>query len=197
MRHLRAVLISWGPLGVLLMATIESMGIPNPGGTDLLLLLVSIAYPKQANLAALLATTGSLVGTAVFYEITRRGGEKLLGKYTSSDRGQKFRNWFQRYGLITVFVPGLLPIPLPFKAFVACAGALSVPRIRFHLVLLAARLPRYFGLAYLGSQLGENSIVWAGQHVWQLLGAAVALFLILYALVKWADRNAPAAGTLQ
>ena len=47
-----------------------------------------------------------------------------------------FRTWFMRYGLVTVFIPALLPIPfLPFKAFAACAGALGVTRTRFLLVL--------------------------------------------------------------
>src|SRR5436309_953472 len=124
MTHFRDLLVSWGPLGILAVAVIESAGIPNPGGTDLLLLLVTIARPEDAVLCAVLATAGSLIGSVIFYEITKKGGEKLLSKYMSSGRGSRFRAWFLEYGMITVFIPALLPIPvLPFKAFAACAGA--------------------------------------------------------------------------
>jgi len=62
-----------------------------------------------------------------FFEVLRRGGEKFLTKHTASGRGQRFRVWFLRYGMITVFIPAFLPIPvLPFKAFCACAGAMGL-----------------------------------------------------------------------
>jgi membrane protein YqaA with SNARE-associated domain len=193
MRHLRDVLVSWGPLGVFLLATVESAGIPNPGGTDALLLILAIARPQEAMLCALLAALGSLIGSAVFYEITRKGGEKFLAKYTAGSSGQKFSEWFSRYGLITVFIPALLPIPvMPFKVFAACAGVMGVPRFRFFLVLAVARFPRYFALAYLGQQLGENSTAWLKSHVWHLLALAAAIGIALYALVRWVDARRPA-----
>src|SRR5579862_9404943 len=101
MKHLRDVLVSWGPLGILVLAIVESAGIPNPGGTDLPLLLVTIARPDDAVLCAAMAIVGSLIGSVIFYEIMRKGGEKLLSRYTSSGRGARFRTWFLEYGLIT------------------------------------------------------------------------------------------------
>ncbi|MEQ1947122.1 MAG: VTT domain-containing protein [Bryobacteraceae bacterium] len=192
MHHLREVLVSWGPLGVFLLAVVESAGIPNPGGTDALLLILAIARPDQAMLCAALAAFGSLIGSAIFYEITRKGGEKLLNKYASTPRGHKFRNWYDRYGLISVFIPALVPIPvMPFKVFAACAGVMSVPRTRFLGVLAAARFPRYFALAYLGQQLGENSAAWLRGHLWLLTGVAACIGFALYVMVRWVDsRNA-------
>ena len=190
MRHFWNLVASWGPLGVFATAAIESLGIPNPGGTDVLLLAVTIVNPSSAIYCALLAVAGSLIGTSIFFELTRRGGERFLAQRTTSGRGAKFREWFQRYGLLTVFIPGLLPIPfLPFKFFAACAGALGVSRTRFLLVLLAARVPRYFCLAYLGAQLGENSLTWVKSHMWQLVAFAVVLFVLLYAMIRFSDRK--------
>jgi membrane protein YqaA with SNARE-associated domain len=190
MRHFLDVLISWGPLGVFVLSLVESLGIPNPGGTDALILVVAIAKPAEAMLAAAMATAGSLIGTVFFYELTRRGGEKFVARYTSSGRGARFAVWFQRYGLITVFIPALLPLPfLPFKVFAACAGAMCVPRWRFFLVLLAARVPHYFLLAYLGQQLGENSSAWLKSHGWQMAFIAALLFISLYALVRRVERQ--------
>ena len=38
------LLTSWGPVGVGLFALTESLGVPNPGGTDLLLVLMLVTY---------------------------------------------------------------------------------------------------------------------------------------------------------
>ena len=189
MKEFRRLLVSWGPLGIFVLAFIESIGIPNPGGTDALLLLVAIARPDAAILCAVLATAGSLLGSAVFYEIVRLGGDKFLLRYTLSGRGQRFRAWVQRYGMVTVFISALLPIPiLPLKVFCAGACAMGVSRTRFMLVLAAGRIPRYAALAYLGAQLGENTNDWIRGHYWHMGAIAVALFGALYAILRWTDR---------
>jgi uncharacterized membrane protein YdjX (TVP38/TMEM64 family) len=185
MKMLRALAISWGPLGVFLFSMIDSAGVPNPGGTDALLLVVTIANPSSWPLCAALAVLGALIGSAMFLEILRRGGERYLVNLTATGRGLRFRAWFRRYGLVTVFVPALLPVPfLPYKALAACAAAMGVSRTRFLLVILAARIPRYFGLAYLGATLGENSGTWITGHLWQFGAAAVALFVMLFLLIR-------------
>ena len=174
-----------------MLAMVESAGIPNPGGTDFLLLFITAAQPQNAVLTAALAVVGSLAGSMFFFEILRRGGERFLTKHTASGRGLRFRAWFLRYGMITVFIPAFLPIPiLPFKAFAACAGAMGVTRKRFLLVLFAARLPRYGGLAYLGAKLGENSGTWLRSHGWYLLALAVVLAAAMGLLVRRASREA-------
>jgi len=195
MKEFRKLLVSWGPLGVFVLSFIESIGIPNPGGTDALLLLVAIARPESAVLCALLATAGSLLGSAVFYEIVRLGGDKFLLRYTLSGRGQRFRAWVHRYGMVTVFISAFLPIPfLPLKVFCACACAMGVSRMRFMLVLAAGRIPRYAALAYLGAKLGEHTSAWIQGHYWHMGALAVGLFAALYGLLKWNDRaQSPAA----
>lgn len=188
MRRVHDLLLSWGPLGLFLFAFIDGLGIPNPGGTDVFLLLLTIARVNPWK-CALLATAGSLLGSAIFYELISRGGERWLMRFIASRRGERFRRWFLRYGLVTVFIPALLPVPLPFKAFAGCAAALRVRRSHFLLVIGAARIPRYFALAYLGAELGENSLHWVSAHMWQLLTLAVALALLLFMLIRLSDRG--------
>jgi len=191
MKKLQTALIAWGPLGVLILSFIESIGIPNPGGTDWVLLYLAAQVPTQAYWIALLATVGSVAGSMVFLEATRKGGEKFLRKYTSSGRGAKFRGWFLRYGLVTVFISALLPIPImPLKVFAACAGAMGCSRGRYFAVMAGARIPRYFALAYLGQQLGqEGSLAWVSAHKWHMLGVAAVIFIALYLLVQVTDRR--------
>ena len=190
MRHLRDVLVSFGPVGLLILATLENAGPPTPGGTDFVLLFLAAARPNDAMLYAGLAILGSLIGAAIFFEVMRRGGEKLLTRYTSSGRGAGFREWSRRYGLITVFVSALVPLPiLPYKAFVACAGAMGVSRMRFMMVLVPARVVRFIGLAYLGQQLGEKgSEAWLKSHFWPMLGLVTILGLASWALIRRVER---------
>ena len=193
MSHFWELLKSLGPWSLLIVSTVESLGIPNPGGTDWLLVGMAIARPNDAALCAAMAVLGSLIGTAVFFDVMRRGGERLLKKYTSSERGSRFRMWFQRYGLVTVFIPALVPLPfLPFKVFAACAGAMQVPRWRFLAVLAVGRILRYSALAYLGVTLGtvDNSKAWVKAHTWHMVFLAVGIFLFFYALLKFLDREA-------
>ncbi|MGH9591593.1 MAG: YqaA family protein [Bryobacteraceae bacterium] len=189
MSGFRATLVAWGPLGILVLSIVESVGIPNPGGTDWLLLIVTVSRPDAWPLCAALATVGSLIGSLVFYEIMRKGGEKFLYRYTLSGRGARFRIWFQRYGMVSVFIAALLPIPfLPLKALAACGCAIGVSRARFLGVILLARIPRYGALAYLGAQLGESSAAWLKGHTWHMAALAAALFVTLYGLLKLFDR---------
>ncbi|MGA3189346.1 MAG: VTT domain-containing protein [Bryobacteraceae bacterium] len=192
MSHFWELLKALGPWSLLIVSTIESLGIPNPGGTDWLLVAMAIARPGDAALCAAMAVLGSLIGTAAFFDVMQRGGEKVLARYTSSERGARFRSWFQRYGLVTVFIPALVPLPfLPFKAFAACAGALGVNRWRFLGVLAVGRIIRYSALAYLGVKLGtvENSKAWVKAHTWHMVIFAIAIFLCFYLLLKFLERE--------
>jgi len=186
-------LISWGPLGVLILAALDSAGIPLPAGVDALLIAVAAVNPGVAYLSALLGVVGSAAGNLFLFLVARKGGELYLDRHTQSERARRFRLWFQRYGLLTVFIPALVPIPLPMKVFVLSAGALGVSPKLFLAVVLAARVPRYLGLAYLGARLGEGSTAWLRGHAWHLAGFAAGLFVVLFALVKLVEKRRSAA----
>lgn len=189
LHSLADTLLSWGPPGIFLLALVDSAGIPIPEGTDALVLLVTAASPAAAILCAVLATTGSTIGSMVLFYIGRKGGEVYLERRTRTGGGGRFRLWFQRYGLLTVFIPTLVPAPLPLKIPVLCAGALGIRPLQFLLVTLAGRIPRYFGEAYLGAQVGEHSLEWLRRHTWELAAVGAGLFVFLWLLVKLHDRR--------
>ena len=159
------------------------------GGVDALLIAVAIQKPGQAYWAALCAVVGSLAGSLVLFGIARKGGEVLLARHISRGRGKQLHEWFQRYGLVTVFVPALSPIPLPMKVPVFCAGALGVSPAFFVVVLLAARLIRYFGLAFLGLHYGQQSFQFLKTHIVQTVGFAVLLALLAIIFLQIAERR--------
>lgn len=148
-----------------------------------MLIAVAAVNPAAAYPAAALATLGSVIGCLILFYIARKGGERYLDRHVRSARALKFRRWIRRYGLATVFVPALSPVPLPTKVFVVSAGALGVGIWRFTGVVLAARVLRYFGLAYLGSHLGTDSGAWLGSHAWHIAGVALAVFLLVAVVV--------------
>jgi uncharacterized membrane protein YdjX (TVP38/TMEM64 family) len=126
----------------------------------------------------------------VFFEVMLRGGEAFLAKRTAGGRGASLRRWFHRYGLVTVFISGLLPIPgLPFKFFVACSGAMCERRLRILAVMTVARVPRYFALAYLGAALGDQSWPWVKSHTWGMVAGAAILATVLFLLIRWLERR--------
>ena len=176
-------------MGVCVLAAIDSAGVPIPAGVDALVVLLAVANPGKAYLAALMAVIGSVAGNYILYTIARKGGRAYLDARTQTGRAAKLREWFQRYGLLTVFIPTLLPIPLPMKPFILSAGAMGVSLVNFIGVVAAGRLVRYMGLAYLGAQLGEHSMTYLKDHAWHLLGFAAVLFAVLYLMVRAVERR--------
>lgn len=185
---------SLGPWGPGLLALIDGLGLPNPSGPDVFLLWLCTRQPQHAWLAAAFTILASLAGNFALYWVARKGGQKYLDSKLTSPRARKFRAWFQQYGLVTVFIPALVPIPLPLKAFVLCAGALGVSPVPYAATLLAGRIPRYFGLAWLGREMGDQAKQWVLSHTWHFAAFAVVLFVFCYLLVKAAGRYRLAAG---
>lgn len=187
-RHLTEVLVQWGPAGILPLALLES-SVPIPGVLDALLIVIAVERPSVAWLCAGLAVLGSTAGNAILFWMAHRGGRRFMDKAAPEGRAAKFRAWFRRYGLVTVFVPALMPIPMPLKLFVISAGVLGTPLAEFLGVVLTARFLRYFGEAWLGITLGRESAGFLTSHVWQFVAGAVGLFLILYLFIRLRDRG--------
>ncbi len=183
-------LVAFGPLGIFLIGVIDSLGIPLPAATDYWMLAVAVDAPRLAYFTALMAVAGSSIGSVALF-LAARHGRRLFSKGEPlSARGQKFQKWFNRYGLLTVFVPAVTPIvPLPLKVFVLSAGALHTRTSRFLVVLLAARMIRYFGEAYLGVQLGKDVGPFLHRNFWPLGGAVLVMALGLYWLIRLSERR--------
>lgn len=193
--NLTNLLVAYGPWGILLLAFIDSAGIPVAVGMDALIIFLAARNPAGALWYAFLGVLGSTLGNLALFWLARQGGRRFLDRHTASERSRRLRAWFLRYGLLTVFIPAMVPIPLPMKVFVVSAGALQVPFPGFTAVVVAGRALRYGGEAWLGAQVGEHSIRYLSDHVGELALFATALFVFLYGLVRIHDRwRRPAPG---
>ena len=178
------LLVTFGPWGVLLLAILDSAGVPMPAAMDLLLITVSIEAPERAYFTALMAVLGSVGGNVALFLMARHGVSRFV-KTADPAKPQKFREWFRRYGLVTVFIPALLLVPpLPLKVFVVSAGVLRTPLADFLGVIVVARVLRYFGEAYLAIRLGHSTQAYLSRNAWTLIGIALVLAVVLIAVVR-------------
>jgi len=71
--------------------------------------------------------------------------------------------WVERHPVLAVFLPALLPPPIPLLPFALASGALGVSRRRFLAVYGAARCLRYSFIAWLGVAYGRRIVrLWSG-----------------------------------
>ena len=188
MKQFLSTLESWGPLGIFILAGLDSAGVPVPAAVDVLLLTLSAKDPANAYFIALLTVIGSMAGCMFLFYAARKGGQAYLSRWPST-RAARMSGWFERYGVATVFVTALVPIiPTPTKAFVVSAGVFGVRPLVFFLVILLARILHYFGLAYFGIQLGDGALVYLKSHGWRIAGFALGLSLALLVLLKVSEK---------
>lgn len=188
-KEIIVTLQNYGPLGVLLLTFVDSAGIPVTVGLDAFLIYLCVVKPQSAVWVAVAAVIGSVAGNVVLYWIARKGGERYLAKQDHGGSVSRFTNWFHRYGLLTVFVPALVPIPMPMKAFVILSGVFSMSLGPFMATILLARALRYGAEAWLGVAMGANAASFIRHNVWYLTGFALALFAVLYVIARMVDRR--------
>jgi len=153
-----------GALGLFSVAVVDSSPIPLPlpGSTDLLLLWL-VANGGDPWLLATMAIAGSLVGGYATWNLGRRGGEAALRRYVPARLLGRVVGWVERHRVLAVFLPAVLPPPIPLLPFALASGALGVSRPRFFVVYGAARTLRYSLIAWLGVVYGRHAIhMWSG-----------------------------------
>jgi len=167
-----------GGLGLFVIAALDSSFLSFPQVNDLLIIYLSTNYPERMPYYAGMTTAGSLLGCFMLYGVARKGGEVFLRKRFSPARVDRGMALYQRFGLLAVVVPSLLPPPTPFKIFVLMAGAAAVSPWRFGLAIVIGRGLRYFGQGYLAVRYGERAAEMMKSH-----GSAVGIGLAVLALV--------------
>lgn len=171
------------------LAAADSAGLPAIGGVDALLITIAAQRPSLAYFAALCAIAGSLIGSAVLFALARKGGEVFLARYTTGGTGKRLHAWFERYGLATVFVPAVSPLPMPMKVPVFCAGALGVGWPAFFGTIILARCVRYFALAYLAQRYGSETLHFLTHHWGAVLAFAISLAAAVIIVLRLVNKR--------
>ncbi len=173
--------LSIGGPGLFLVAFLDSSFLSLPEINDLLVILLVIQHKERMAYYALLATLGSLSGCLVLYFLGRKGGEALVRRRFGGPRLDRAMALYQRYGVLAVAIPAILPPPSPFKVFVLLAGVTRLPVLQFVTALALARGLRYFGEAWLAVRYGDQAIALLEEngHTVSLVVAAVVVAAVV------------------
>jgi membrane protein YqaA with SNARE-associated domain len=178
------VALALGGPGLFLIAFLDSSFLSFPEVCDLLIIWMTTRNKPLMPYYAAMATLGSIAGCFALYLVTCRGGETFLRKRFHARHVDRSLAFFQRYGLLAVIVPALLPPPAPFKIFVLAAGVVRVRRRDFLLAIGGARAVRYFGEGMLAVWYGDQAVAFLQANARPVSLALAGL--VLAAGVAWA-----------
>ena len=138
------LLSSLGGPGVMCLAIGDSSFLSLPEGNDLLIVVLS-AGKSWGNMAYYVAMTitGSVLGCLLLYSVGRKGGSPMLRRKFSTEAIARAERLFERYGILTVLIPSILPPPMPFKIFVLSAGVFRLKVLEFLMAVAIGRTIRY------------------------------------------------------
>jgi membrane protein YqaA with SNARE-associated domain len=180
----------FGGLGMFVIAALDSSFLSFPQINDLLIIVASTRNPERMPYYAGMSVLGSLLGCFALFFVARRGGESMLRKRFKGRQLDRAFSLYQKYGLLVVIVPSLLPPPVPFKVFVLLAGAAGVSPLKFGAAVLIGRGIRYFGQGYLAVLYGERAADFMKQYGAEIgIGLAVFAVIAAVAVVKLRRRQ--------
>src|SRR5215213_10048208 len=158
-----------------------------PEINDYLVVMRCTNAPYEALYFPLFAAAGSVIGCMLLYTLVRSGGQYVVRKRFRAEHIERVERTYAKFGFLALAVPAMLPPPMPFKIFVATAGALEYPRWRFMLTVMIARSVRYFVEGTLAVFYGEQVLVFMrdnGLYILSGVGALVVVGVGGYVLVK-------------
>jgi membrane protein YqaA with SNARE-associated domain len=183
--RLRVLALAWGAPGLFVIAFLDSSFLPLPGITDLLLIVMVTRHPGGVLLFTLGAVTGSVAGCLLMHAIGKKGGDALIRTRFSGPRVERAMDALQRYGVMSVLIPSLLPPPAPFKIFVLLAGAVGISAVKLASAIVIGRGIRYLALGWLAVRYGSRASTYVAEHgtaasvtLAGVLGAGLATYLV-------------------
>ncbi|HEY3930605.1 MAG TPA: VTT domain-containing protein [Candidatus Koribacter sp.] len=153
---LLAVLLPWGPWGVLAIAALDAAALGMP--LDLVVAQFVWADKPRFLLYCVMGALGSALGSLVVYGIGYKGGEELVVKRMGAARFAQLRAKFEKSEFLTLALPAILPPPTPFKLFVLGAGVVEMKWWRFLLGVFAGRMARFLILSFLTLKFGPDVV---------------------------------------
>ena len=163
---------------MIVIGALDSSLLSLPEINDYLVVGRCFKNPSAAFYFPLFAATGSVIGCNILYSIMRRGGQAVLRKRFSTEGIQRVETAYARFGFLAIAVPAILPPPLPFKIFVATAGALEYPRWRFLVTVMLARSLRYYVEGILAVFYGRRVLLFFKDNGLVIISIVATLALI-------------------
>src|ERR1041384_3287814 len=172
---------------MIIIGALDSSLLSLPEINDYLVVGRCFRQPSAAYYFPLFAAAGSVLGCHILYTIIRRGGQAVLRKRFNLASIKRVERAYERFGFFAIAIPAVLPPPLPFKIFVATAGALEYPRWKFLLTVMIARSLRYYVEGILAVYYGRRVLLFIrdnGLVVVSIVATLVLIGLLIYFIVN-------------
>ncbi len=187
--EIRRLVWRLGGIGLIGVGIVDNSLVPIPGSQDFFTIVLSAHYREWWLYYAVMSTIGATIGAYLTYGLGFKGGEEALQQRLKKDRVDKVSATFKKYGFAAVFVPALMPPPIPMVPFVLGAGALKYPLKRFLAAYVSARFIRYTLAAYFAASYGRRVFAVLARHTTLFLTAfcvlAGAALVTLLAIRAW------------
>ncbi len=181
-----------GP-AMILIGALDSSLLSLPEVNDYLVVARCYTHPKTVFFFPLFAAIGSLLGCLLLYTILSRGGRAVLHRRFRIEHVLRVERAYARFGILALVVPALLPPPMPFKIFVATAGALQFPRRRFLLTIFLARSLRYYVEGTLAVFYGQRVLRFFKDNGLLIISIVTGLCVVALAIYLLTSRGRAAA----
>jgi membrane protein YqaA with SNARE-associated domain len=174
---------------MVLVGALDSSLLSLPEVNDYITIARVANNPNEVYYFPLFPAIGSVIGCIVLYRIAMRG-EQFISKRFHPRHLDRVKELYRKWGLFALVIPALLPPPMPFKIFVASAGALGYPIGRFAAVIMISRTVRYYFwgiLAFFFRNEVRQMIDWLGNNLLEVLGGLIVasiLFFIVRRMLK-------------
>jgi membrane protein YqaA with SNARE-associated domain len=172
---------------MIVIGALDSSLLSLPEINDYLVVGRCYKYPSAAFYFPLFAAIGSVIGCNILYSIVRRGGQAVLRKRFPLASIKRVEHAYERFGFLAIGIPAILPPPLPFKIFVATAGAMEYPRWKFLVTVMIARSFRYYLEGILAVFYGRRVLLFMkdnGLLILSIAGLLVLIGVIIYLVIR-------------
>ena len=171
---LQAADSEWAIALLTLVAFSESIFFPIP--PDPLVIAIGVASPGSAIWVAGLATIASVAGAYLGHWLGRKFGRPLLRRLVSQDKVDRAEALFNRYGVWTIILAAITPIP--YKVFAILAGVMALPVRPFLIASVIGRGARLMTIGVLVFLFGEEIQVFIEAN-FELVAIAAGLGLVV------------------
>jgi membrane protein YqaA with SNARE-associated domain len=171
---------------MVLVGALDSSLLTLPEVNDYITIARVANNPNEVYYFPLFPAVGSVIGCLILYRIARRGEQYVSNKFHPRHL-DRVKALYRKWGVFALVIPAILPPPMPFKIFVATAGALNYPVFRFSAVIMIARTARYYFwgiLAYFFQKEVRQMIDWLGNNLIEVLGLLLIIGLVIF-LTRW------------
>ncbi len=188
---MQGLVMAFGGGGLFVVTFFDSSVLSFPFFPDAVMIELSIANPVRMPYYAAMAAVGSLLGSIMLYFLAKKGGEAFFHKHAGG-KAEKIKEWVDKNGFLSAFLPAVLPPPFPFKPFVLAEGVFQVRARTFILAILLGRGSRYGLEGILAVRYGDAALVYLKTHGATFVLGLVVVMALLYVLIHFVLRGSSA-----